>query len=628
MCHKATSPGRRLLMAAVVASGIGWGQSVPESPDWRRIGSSEVDLGIASPATGPVEAVWFTPDGGGLFARTRSGRVFLTADFENWVPAPDQTAPAVSEPLASVPRLPEAGSRLVTANGTQVFALGTNLYRSEDGGRSWANLTAYRQSSVIGPGQRSLAVSPNNPEQLVVANDYGVWRTVDGGMSWTGVNDGLPNLMVRRIVSTPQGTAGTRIVVDGVGTVELPPGSRGPWQPVPNLELQREANAKQQASRALGAAITAVALRDDTVYAGSADGRIWVSLDGGRTWPNFAQAGTGAVESLYVDGAEPRIAVAALAGNGARVVRTTNTGLFWDNLTSNLPDAAAHGVTADRATGAIYVATDRGLYYGKTDLENAGLPSVNWVLLSRALPNAPVKDVRLDPAGNQLYVALDGYGVYAAAAPHRLQRLQLVNAADLSRRAAAPGSLISVLGGRVSTAQAGPLRFPVLAASDAQSQLQVPFEAQGASLSLALDTSKGKFTFPLPLEPASPAIFVGADGAPMLLDADTGLMLDAGNAARSNQRIQILATGLGKVRPEWPSGVAAPLSNPPAVAAQVRAFLDRTPVDVTRAVLAPGYVGFYLIELQVPAIVNRGPAELYISADGAESNRVQIFLEP
>ena len=58
------------------------------------------------------------------------------------------------------------------------------------------------------------------------------------------------------------------------------------------------------------------------------------------------------------------------------------------------------------------------------------------------------------------------------------------------------------------------------------------------------------------------------------------------------------------------------------------AYLDRTPVEVLGATLAPGYVGLYLVEIRLPAIVNAGPAELYIAADGQESNRVQVVLEP
>jgi uncharacterized protein (TIGR03437 family) len=49
---------------------------------------------------------------------------------------------------------------------------------------------------------------------------------------------------------------------------------------------------------------------------------------------------------------------------------------------------------------------------------------------------------------------------------------------------------------------------------------------------------------------------------------------------------------------------------------------------VTRATLAPGYVGFYLIEVQLPKLVNSGPAELYLDVDGQPSNRVRVYIEP
>ena len=66
------------------------------------------------------------------------------------------------------------------------------LYRSDDGGRSWANLTAFQTESVIGGGQHDVAVSPGDPDQIVVANDFGVWRSMDGGLSWSGLNQRLP----------------------------------------------------------------------------------------------------------------------------------------------------------------------------------------------------------------------------------------------------------------------------------------------------------------------------------------------------------------------------------------------------------------------------------------------------
>src|SRR5205085_11749740 len=117
-------------------------------------------------------------------------------------------------------------------------------------------------------------------------------------------------------------------------------------------------------------------------------------------------------------------------------------------------------------------------------------------------------------------------------------------------------------------------------------------------------------------------------GTPLLLDGDNGVMLDAMHPAHSRSRIQILATGLGAVSPDWPAGTAAPLDNSPRVVAPMKAWLDRVPVEVTRAVLAPGYIGFYLVEIEVPAVMNYGPAELYIEAASEASNRVRVYIEP
>jgi uncharacterized protein (TIGR03437 family) len=60
----------------------------------------------------------------------------------------------------------------------------------------------------------------------------------------------------------------------------------------------------------------------------------------------------------------------------------------------------------------------------------------------------------------------------------------------------------------------------------------------------------------------------------------------------------------------------------------MRAYLNGTPVEVTRATLAPGYVGFYLVEVLLPPLVNAGPGELHLEADGRGSNQVRIDLEP
>jgi uncharacterized protein (TIGR03437 family) len=238
-------------------------------------------------------------------------------------------------------------------------------------------------------------------------------------------------------------------------------------------------------------------------------------------------------------------------------------------------------------------------------------------------------DVKLDAQANQLWAAIDGYGVYSTLAPHRLRDPSVVSAADMIARAVAPGSLVSVLGAQVDNVRASGVIAPVLAASVSESQIQIPFEARGDTLSLAASFAGNGVKLPsLPLAATAPVIFVARDGSPMLLDAEKGVMLDAATAAHSGTRIQILATGLGRVTPAWPTGVPAPLENAPRVAGNVAVYLDRAPVEVTRAELAPGYVGFYLVEITVPKISNYGPAELYVDVDGNSSNRVRVYIEP
>ena len=80
-------------LLGVLAGTIVWGQT---APDWRKVGGSAVELMLASPATGPVDRVWFNETGSILYARTRSGKVFQSRDFDIWSlmdVAPDPPAP-------------------------------------------------------------------------------------------------------------------------------------------------------------------------------------------------------------------------------------------------------------------------------------------------------------------------------------------------------------------------------------------------------------------------------------------------------------------------------------------------------------------------------------------------------
>jgi uncharacterized protein (TIGR03437 family) len=72
----------------------------------------------------------------------------------------------------------------------------------------------------------------------------------------------------------------------------------------------------------------------------------------------------------------------------------------------------------------------------------------------------------------------------------------------------------------------------------------------------------------------------------------------------------------------------APADRPPAVVAAVRVLVDGLPATVARSVLAPGYVGFYLVEFDAPQFLNAGVAEITVEAAGQLSNPVRVYTVP
>jgi len=598
--------------------------------DWRPLGSQLLELSLADLAGGPVERVWFSAEGDRLFIRTRSGRIYSTSGDERWTIEPSVQPPPPSSEIRLLGATGPARIWRHPLDPARLYAAGSDLYRSDDDGRNWLNLTNHRARSIVGDNVKDLAISPRDPDLVVLATQFGIWRSADGGLSWSGLNRNLPNLAVRRILALPEDSQGLRIEIEGAGPFEWAPGERHAWRPVRDLAWENENRLRSLLSGVLEADITSVAMAGDFLYAGSADGRLWVSPDQGRSWrlPFRSEVG-GRVSRIWLDNQRPDVALAALSGTASdRVLRTTNGGLFWDDLTADLPpEATPFAITADPSAGAIYVATDRGIFYTRADLDAPG-PPAPWNPLPAGLPEAPARDVRLDPQGNRLFIALEGYGIYSGTAPHRAWSPRVANGADFSTRPAAPGSLVSILGARVEHARVGAFPAPVLSASDAESQIQIPFEARGETLALDLQAQARALSLTWPLVSVSPALVVDRDGSPLVVDAETGILLDASHPARPGARLQLLATGLGEVMPPWPAGLPAPLDSPPAVVARLRAYLDQTEVAVLRAVLAPGYTGLYLVEIHLPEILNRGAAELYLEADGRQSNRVRLYIEP
>ena len=659
---------------------------------WVHVGGGALNSGLAGPVGGPLSQVAFSRDGATLFARTSAGRVWQSSDLgDTWQPStPEEVgfsglfdlpaeAPAVGPPRQ------EPQARVVSHpyRRQTFYALGRDLYRSPDDGRSWINLTSDGLASIIGPWQSSIAFHPTEPDILAISNSAGIWKSADGGLSWSSLNDRLPNFPRTRLISAAPDLS-VRLLAASWGAFENTPGAGDLWLPAangagpswqqlleslpagdrhrasptplalpagvaasyriwldgapssPDLTLCGSAEGWPQCGDPSRHYISAFAVSGSEqagasfYYAGTSDGRLWVSDDRGERWRLSDQglpAAAGAISAIFGDPAEPRVAIAVLAAeNEGRVFRTTNGGVFWDDLTADLPPGALYGVEANGETGALYVAGAAGVFYTAGDLRNPS-PPTPWRQVTGNLPNAAVHDLLLDTVSGHLYAVLEGFGVYRVRAPAVLDALRVLNAADLSRRPAAPGGLLTLLGGEIRGASVGGKTAPLLAAGAQEAQIQVPFETTGDRLELSLETQLGSTSLGFPLAAVSPAIFLDR-GGPLVLDAGSGLLLDAAHPAQAGSQILILATGLGRVRPDWPTGVPAPLEDPPMTIAPVKAYLNGIPLRVLASTLAGGYIGTYMVQAELPRALNFGIAELVLEAAGRRSNAVRIFTEP
>jgi uncharacterized protein (TIGR03437 family) len=163
---------------------------------------------------------------------------------------------------------------------------------------------------------------------------------------------------------------------------------------------------------------------------------------------------------------------------------------------------------------------------------------------------------------------------------------------------------------------------PLLLASAEQINFQCPQSAPGTALQILLTTEDGE-TRPVvnsTMSAAAPAIFTmeGTDQAVVQV-ASTGETVGVTDPAsgesgpvRPGEFLRIYAIGLGETDGELAPGMPAPPDEPIRLRNRVTVFLGDHEVEPLFVGLAPGSVGVFRLELQVP--------------EGVEGTDVPLFL--
>ena len=150
------------------------------------------------------------------------------------------------------------------------------------------------------------------------------------------------------------------------------------------------------------------------LYAGTDDGRLWVTRDGGKAWTEItAGLAAGKWMSRVVASAYD-LGTVYLTQNGKRdddftpyVWKSTDFGKTWTSLAKGVPVGPVNVIREDPVNKDIlYLGTDMGVYVtadgGKT-----------WTVLGGNLPTVYVHDLVIHPRDNIVVIATHGRGMWA-----------------------------------------------------------------------------------------------------------------------------------------------------------------------------------------------------------------------
>jgi len=180
---------------------------------------------------------------------------------------------------------------------------------------------------------------------------------------------------------------------------------------------------------------------------------------------------------------------------------------------------------------------------------------------------------------------------------------------------------------------------PLFYVSPLQVNFQVPWISISKPTQFPLQITQGASltTISFLLTPYAPALFTtngqGSGQAAAIISNTTSLAAPTGaypgsRPANKGEFVLLYCTGLGAVTNQPAAGDVSP-SNPPATTlATPTLTVGGAPVPVSFSGLAPGYVGLYQVNFQIPATASSGNAiAVVLSVGGVSSNSATIAIQ-
>ena len=155
-------------------------------------------------------------------------------------------------------------------------------------------------------------------------------------------------------------------------------------------------------------------LKQGLLYAGTDDGRLWVTKDDGGEWTEIVAGLEPGRWISRVEASRFEEGTVYVAQNGKRdddfnvyIWKSEDYGATWKDISANIPVGTVNVIREDPVTpGILYVGTDIGVYVSVND-------GKSWEVLGSGLPTVYVHDLIIHPRDNIIVIATHGRGMYA-----------------------------------------------------------------------------------------------------------------------------------------------------------------------------------------------------------------------
>jgi uncharacterized protein (TIGR03437 family) len=536
-----------------------------------RVWQSQDSAGLWLPASGDLtggkrgtlKAIAVAPsDSNTVYIGTSNSKIQVTIDARDGTAAvwTDRSAGLPPRTVTHIAVDPiDSATAYVTFSGfpAATDTLG-HVFKTGDGGASWTDISGNLPVIPV----NAIVVDPDLPQTFYIGTDAGVMVTTDGGTTWASLGTGLPRVVVSSLV-LQRNSRVLRAATHG----------RSVWEILVPLS-----------SPALRPAIGSIS-------------------------PAAADFGSGAFE-LSVTGSNfgPRTVV-RWNGQSRPTTLVDNS-----HMTAQIPasDIAAVG----RASVLAFTAASGGGASNATTFSIGPAPQTSGdAFVSAANPT--------------------GGSVLAQRSIGSLYGLNLSAQTAVADR---PPPLPFTLGG--TTVTIGGTNTALFFVSPAQINFQVPFLGVTGKTSEPLVITQGVMstTVTVQIAPIVPALFTTnqqGTGQAAALIANTASLVAPADAfpgsrpAKPGEYISIYCTGLGDVsfRPGLGSvSLASPLS---ITLITPTVTIGGVPATVPFSGLAPGFVGLYQVNVQVPAAAPSGAAiPIVLAIGGFFSNPATIAVDP